>query len=93
MNILADLIKEIRLETAFTPALVIREPFADSPPSPLASRAATILRPSVSVRLASGYEYRSAPYGSPGPSNWPTIKAGLLITAALGAAWMIARQL
>jgi hypothetical protein len=93
MAILAELVKDLRIESAWTPALIIKEPFAPSPPSPIASAVGSFLRPRVTVTLATGQQFKSAPYGDPGASQWPLIQGALLISAGLGLAWLLYRRL
>lgn len=83
MNILADSVHELRIESAWTPALIIREPFALSPPSPVASAVGSFFKPRVSVVTSLG-PLSSAPYGDPGESRWPEVQGALLIGGALG---------
>jgi hypothetical protein len=90
MNILADSVKELRIESRYTPALIIRDPFAASPPSPIASAVGTFLRPRITAVTAFG-PIASAPYGEPGPSRWPAVQGALMISAALSAVWIASK--
>lgn len=93
MNILSDLVRDLRIESRWTPALIIREPFADSPPSPVASAIGAFFRPKATVTLATGYQYASAPYGEPGASKWPLVQNAAIIGAALlVGVWIINRS-
>lgn len=64
----------LTVETAWTPPVVIRDPFKPGAPSPLMK----LLRPRVTFELAGGKvkPLVIAPYGDPGPTRWPLVLAG-----------------
>lgn len=72
---LSKYIKSIRIETAFLPTIDIDDPFkSGKAPNPILQA----LKPKITVNTAIG-EQTLSPYGEPGPSMWPAIKAALLI--------------
>lgn len=92
-NLLASVVKGVRIETAFTPAFEASDPFAESPPSPVASLAGQLLRPKVTLLLAGGSTYPIAPYGDPGPSKWPIVQAVLIVVGLGLAGYLLSRSL
>ena len=80
-NILASIVSGVTVSSAWGPDIVIDQPFADSPPSPVAGAVGRWLKPKVTLQLTGGGEVSSAPYGEPGASNWPLVQAGLIIGA------------
>lgn len=81
--ILAGIIKGIRVESALTPAFTISDPFAESPPSPVASALGRLVRPQVTLILANGTEYPVAPYGAPTRPLWPFLFGGAALLLAV----------
>jgi hypothetical protein len=91
-SLLASSVQEIRLESAWTPPFVIAQPFAQTPPSPVASALGSFFKPVVVTTLAGGGTMRSAPYGEPGESNWPVVQITLAGGMILLAGWLFYRQ-
>lgn len=91
MNVLSNIVQEVRLESAWFPPVTIAQPFADSPPSPVASAAGNFLKPAITVTLAGGGTYKSAPYGDPGPNNWPLIQIGAGVALLMLSVWLFKR--
>ncbi len=75
---LAKSVTRMTVETAVTPTIVVDDPFAPGPPSPLLQ----LLKPKVTLTTAAG-PLVIAPYGTPSPRGWLWALAG---AALLGAA-------
>lgn len=74
-------ITAIKLETAYSPPIIIRDPFAPGAPSPLLSA----LKPRITIEVAGGSAkpILIAPYGAPEPSRWPALKLAAAAAAVL----------
>lgn len=79
-NLLASSVKSIRLETRWTPAIVIQDPFGRTPsPGPgMGAQTAKFLRPKITVETPLG-PLKTAPWGEPGPSQWPLVQIGAAV--------------
>lgn len=86
---LAGSVRQIRIESAWLPPIVMDAPFADSPPSPAVSAIGRLFKPVVVTTLSGGYEHRSAPYGEPGASKWPLVQVGLALGMVVLGAWIL----
>ena len=91
-SLLASAVQEIRIESAWTPPLILNQPFADNRPSPVASALGSFFKPVVVTTLAGGATYRSAPYGEPGESNWQAVQVAAAGGMILLAGWLFYRQ-
>lgn len=82
-EVMRSAVQSIVIETAFTPPIVLNEPFATGgEPSTMGS----LLRPKVTFKSTSG-SFSIAPYGNP-PNYWPYVLLGLAgvgVLAILGA--------
>lgn len=76
-NLLANTVKSIRIETRWTPAIVIADPFGGSPSAGpgMGAQAGRLLKPKITVETSLG-PVKTAPWGEPGPSQWPMIQIG-----------------
>lgn len=70
----------VTLETAWSPPVVIRDPFAPGPPSPLLEA----LKPRLTFEIARGAAKPLviSPYGAPEPSRWPLVKVVAVVSVA-----------
>lgn len=75
---LSKYIDKIKVETAFTPAIEINDPFKPGPPNPFLG----FLKPKITINVKNFGEQIITPYGDPGPSYWPIVRNALLIFAA-----------
>lgn len=85
MDLLSNLITNIRVDTVWGPPIVLDQPFAASPePNPFLS----LMKPKITVGVAGGSPLTIAPYGEPGDSKWPFVElfmaAGALALLYLG---------
>jgi hypothetical protein len=86
MSFLDSSIKTIRVETRWTPPIVITDPFGGSPKAGpgMGAQIGRWFRPAVTVETALG-PIRTAPWGEPGPSQWPVVRTGMML-AIIGLA-------
>lgn len=84
---LRNYVTGVTIETAWTPPIVIRDPFQPGAPSPILQA----LRPRVTVEIrgGAGKPLVMAPYGDPGPSRWPLVvgAGAVLLGLLVYAAW------
>jgi hypothetical protein len=89
MLALRDLIDGVRIDSAYLPAVVLSDPFAPGPPNPIMA----VLRPQVTIYPAGAFSpVVVAPYGEPGPSRWPMVRAGLIVGGVALFALLFIRQ-
>lgn len=82
---LSDWVQGIRVDSAYLPPIIIDNPLAPGAPNPVLSA----LKPKITITLAHGLNpVTVAPWGDPGATKWPALRAGLLI-AGFGAALFI----
>jgi hypothetical protein len=91
VNVLADVVKQIRVDTAWLPSIVIDDPFATDPTgqtSPLMS----LLMPKVTVTTIGDNPVTSEPWGDPGDTKWPMVENVLIVSGLALAAIIIWRM-
>ena len=73
-------IKVLQIESAFTPPIILEDPFAPGPPNPVMQ----MLKPKITLGYKSKYikDTKLAPYGEPVPNHWPKVKVGAAIFGA-----------
>jgi hypothetical protein len=84
-EVMAGLVRQVSVETAYLPPLVIDDPFAPGPPAPILQA----LKPKITLTLATGKPLVMAPYGDPGQSRWPALRAVLLVAGLIGVGLMV----
>ena len=84
----AALIKEVRIDTAYGPPIVLDHPF-DSSANQKPSKLLSALKPQITIvpgdALASlvSHPVMIAPYGRPGQTKWPQVEATAVIAGAV----------
>ena len=68
-------IRSIKIESAWSPPLVLQDPFRPGPPSPLM----VSLKPKITLSTDLTKDVIMAPYGEPVPNKWPIVKIGAVI--------------
>jgi len=86
------MISKVDVDTAYGPSISIDDPFEPGPPNPYLQR----LKPRVVLHLRGGEAQPVviAPYGEPGPTQWPLIRSALIVSGfAVGglALWKLLR--
>ena len=84
-------ISRVEVDTAYGPSFVFDDPFEPGPPNPYLEK----LKPRVKLWIA-GHPTVIEPYGAPGPTKWPLIRAAVIasgILAATGAGLWLTRKL
>lgn len=95
----AGLVEFIRVETRFGPTITLQPgKKSQAAPGGLKDRVLQALQPKVTVKPWALQAQSFAPYGEPGPTQWPVVKTALfvgggigLILMAFGAASIIRR--
>lgn len=90
---LLNLVKKATIESEYLPTIQLNDPFRPGPPNPLLQA----LKPRITLEVAgSSRPIVIAPYGNPGPSKWPLIRAGLvasgLVLLGLGVRALMRRR-
>lgn len=78
------LIEQVRIDSEYLPTIVLDDPFAPGPPSPVLQA----LKPQITLRVA-GRDIVMAPYGTPGPTKWPLVRAGAVVAGAFVVGLML----
>lgn len=90
---LADLIKQIRIDSEYGPSIVIDAPFSGSPSGSSVGGSAVlgILKPQITIVPAIGGigDKVVAPWGVPGPTRWPYIEGLLVIIGIIGVVYLL----
>jgi hypothetical protein len=82
-------IDRLTIKTAWLPDIAIDKPLEkSSEPNAMLD----ILKPSFIIESGYGKNVVMSPYGEPGETNWPIVKAGLLGVAALGLFMMFMKK-
>ncbi len=89
---LGDLIKQIRIDSAYGPSIVIDAPFSGSPTgsSKGGSVLLGVLKPQITIVPAGGLHSEGvAPWGVPGPTRWPYIEGLVVIAGIIGLVYLL----
>lgn len=92
-SLLRAAVSRITISSKFGPTYVLDDPFAPAPPAPPNPYLA-LMKPMISVDIKDVGTYDVAPWGKPGPSQWPVVSGvGVAVggAALLGASYKIAR--
>lgn len=74
----------VTVETRYFPPLVVDlSPDPVGTPPGIGGMITAALRPKVTIALKGQVLARVAPYGEPAPNQWPKVKIGIAIVAAL----------
>lgn len=85
---LLRLVRRVKIETRFTPPMVVEDPFEPGPPSALLQ----FWRPRLTVEVAGTSPVVLEPGGPMGESSWPLVRAAGYAIGAV-AVVLIARHL
>ena len=72
---MSKLVTGIDVDSAWLPPIHLKDPFKPGPPSPALQQ----LKPKITLRLKGLDPVIIAPYGKPGPTRWPWVRAGLVV--------------
>jgi len=92
---LNDLVGEIKIESAYLPTIDLKDPFAPGATPGAGHWLLTQLKPKITITPRNGLisPIEAAPFGQPGPTHWPQVKAGLTFLGLLLAAGAVKRWL
>lgn len=89
-EILRSLVTRLTVRTAWTPAVVVNDPFGPSTAS--GNAAAVFMRPALDVEMPGGRVKTFAPWGDPGAGNWPVVQTGVILGVAALVALILGRR-
>jgi len=81
-----DAVEQVRIDTRFLPPIIINRPLDDTGTSGPPSRVMTLLKPQITITspILKQTSVR-APYGVPGPTQWPKVRLALIGLSLVGA--------
>lgn len=82
MSALDSLVSQIVIDSEYGPQIVIDRPFAADATTSGGSVVMGILKPRISFVNSLGAPVSTAPWGSPGPTKWEYVQAGLMVLTA-----------
>ena len=89
-NVFENMVTKLTVETAYTPPLILDNPFAPGPPSPVLKA----LKPRITLELMNGTvdPVIIEPYGPPVPNHWGMVQI-FMAAGVFGLGYMIVNMI